>query len=318
MRGGRRLSIARLPPLNALRVFVVAARRGSFGGAAQELHVSSAAIGQQVRLLEDHLGGPLFVRRRGRLELTPLGAALAPGLEEGFAFFIRALERQEAGPRAPLRLSVPPAFAQKWLIPRLDRLHAALPGLDIAVEPSAVALTDLAQGEADCAIRYGAGRVEGVRSARLFAEALLPMCSPGFAERHRLADRGPAALPEVPLLHETGRDCAPGDPDWRRWLQVVRPEDAVDALPDPLPGARLSQAAQVLEAAAAGRGIALGKLRLAEQDLTAGTLVSPFGAPWPLRAAYAFVTPDCAPHRPEIDLIRDWFLAEAREAPPRI
>lgn len=304
-----RVSIARLPPLNALRAFVVSARQQSFGAAAAELHVSSAAIGQQVRLLEDHLGGPLFLRTRGRLELTPLGQTVLPGLNAAFQSMIAALTDLGAN-KGPLRISVPPSFAMKWLMPRLDALHEAVPGLELIIEAS-TGLASFSEGQLDCAIRYGSGTYPGLAAHHLLSEALVPLCSPDFAQDHALAARGPKALAEnVTLLHETGPEQDKTGPDWEKWLQShgLRVSETARA------GIRLQQSSLVLEAAAAGKGIALGKLRLAEADLASGRLVVPFGEPWPLAKAYYFVTPDHPAQLPAITQLLKWLRSETAAA----
>ncbi|RWR04583.1 LysR substrate-binding domain-containing protein [Paenirhodobacter populi] len=291
-------SLARLPPLNAMRAFVVAARRQSFAQAAAELHVSAAAIGQHVRLLEEHLGGELFLRRGGKLSLSPLGQSLAPGLDHAFAQILRALDGIADAP-ARIQLCAPPSFALKWLVPRLDRLRTALPGIELEItgEPG------------DCSIRAGVFEQDGEHVIPLTREALVPLCSPAFAARHRLPERGPAALLEdVPLLHEAAESGAPG---WDLWLRRTLPPGA-DATARP--GLRLDPAL-LLDAAAAGTGIALGRIRLAEAEIADGRLLSPFGAPWPLPGGYAFAYPPHHPAEAALRALADWLQAEAAAAP---
>lgn len=302
--------LSRLPPLTALRAFVATARRLSFTQAAAELHVTPAAVGQQIRQLEDHIGAPLFHRQRGALELTEAGRALAPGLTEAFQLALDTIARAtRPTEEAPVRLSAPPSFVSRWLVPRLDALRAVAPELTVAVDASA-ALSDFAAGEADCVIRYGAGPYPGLAAERLFDEALAPVCSPAFAEAHGL-HAGPAALAGAPLLHEDGAERDPDGPDWAGWLRAhgLSPRLAGE-------GIRLGQSSLVLDAAAAGMGVALGKLRLAEADLAAGRLVSPFGAPWPGAFSYHFLAPPEALARPGIARFRDWLLDEARRQDP--
>lgn len=113
--GGRpSVALSRLPPLTALRAFVVTARHLNFIRAAAELHVTPAAVGQQVRLLEDHIGVPLFHRQRGTLELTSAGQALTPGLTEAFELVVETISRATAARGdAPIRISVSPSFASR-------------------------------------------------------------------------------------------------------------------------------------------------------------------------------------------------------------
>lgn len=303
----RELSLARLPPLTSLRAFVVTARHRSFAGAADELHVTAAAVGQQIRQLEDHLGQPLFHRHRGQLELTPAGTALTPGLTEAFEVALEAISRViDEAPELSIRVSVPPSFASKWLVPRLDALNEAVPGLRVVVDTS-TRLTDFAEEDVDCVVRYGAGPYSGLVSERLFSEAVAPVCSPSFAADWGL-DRGPEALADAPVLHEDGPERDPSCPDWHTWLRARK-------LPGRLVrgGLFLTQSSLVLEAAAAGKGIGLGKLRLAQDDIAQGRLVVPFGAPWPVEFSYHFVAP---PHKAGLGPVtqfRAWLRAEAQQ-----
>ncbi len=298
-------TLARLPPLTSLRAFVATARHLSFTRAAEELHVTSAAIGQQIRLLEDHLGQTLFHRNRGQLQLTESGLALMPGLTDAFDAVVQSVARLAGSEeRSPLKISVPPSFASRWLVPRLDALRRAAPEHEILVDAS-LRLVDLNSEDIDCVIRYGSGAYPGLVIDRLFSEAVLPVCSPEFAALHGL-HHGIEALDGVPFLHDEGPERDAGCPDWRNWLQSAGLSPALAS-----GGLRLNQSSLVLEAAAAGQGIALGKLRLAEADLAAGRLISPFGEPQPVEFSYFFVT---SPHKARlarVEQFREWLRSES-------
>ncbi|CAN7713840.1 LysR substrate-binding domain-containing protein [Rhizobium sp. LjRoot258] len=299
-------TLARLPPLTSLRTFVATARHLNFVRAAEELHVTSAAVGQQIRLLEDYLGQPLFNRVRGQLQLTPAGLALMPGLTDAFDAVLAAMAQFAASDHEqPIRVSVAPSFASKWLIPRLDALRRAAPGLQVLVDAS-TQLTNLDAGDADCVIRYGSGPYPGLVVDHLFSEAVLPVCSPEFADAHSLWD-GPYAIEGVPLLHEEGAEHDQSCPDWSGWLRAAglsyHPSQG---------GFRLSQSSLVLDAALAGQGLGLGKIRLAEAEIRSGRLVSPFGVPQPVSSSYFFATTAHTARLMRVDLFREWLLAEAR------
>jgi LysR family glycine cleavage system transcriptional activator len=299
-------TLARLPPLTSLRAFVATARHLSFIRAADELHVTSAAVGQQIRLLEEYLGRPLFHRSRGQLQLTPAGLSLAPGLNDAFDAVLSAMAQFAASDHdLPVRVSVAPSFASKWLIPRLDALRRAAPGLQVLVDAS-TQLTDLDKGEADCVIRYGSGAYPGLVVDHLFSEAVLPVCSREFADLHSLWDE-PQAIEGVPLLHEEGAEHDQCCPDWNAWLRT-------EGLPYRLSqgGFRLNQSSLVLDAALAGQGLGLGKIRLAETEIRSGRLVSPFGNPQPVSFSYFFATTAHKARLMRVDLFRNWLQAEAR------
>lgn len=299
-------TLARLPPLTSLRAFVATARHLSFTRAAEELHVTSAAIGQQIRLLEDHLGKALFHRARGQLQLTEAGNALMPGLTDAFDAVLESVSRLVTGDHdAPIRVSVAPSFASKWLIPRLDALRRAAPDLEVLVDASAQ-LADLEGEETDCVIRYGTGAYPGLVVDRLFSEAVLPVCSPAFAQQYGLY-QGAGVLQGVPLLHEEGPEHDSSCPTWAEWS---RSEGITGALSGG--GFRLSQSSLVLDAAIAGQGLGLAKLRLAEADLAAGRLVRPFGAPQRVEFSYYFATTAHKAKRSRVERFRNWLAAEAR------
>ncbi|MBA8880041.1 LysR family glycine cleavage system transcriptional activator [Phyllobacterium myrsinacearum] len=292
--------------MTSLRAFVATARHLSFTRAAEELHVTSAAIGQQIRLLEDHLGKALFHRTRGQLQLTEAGNTLMPGLTDAFDAVLESVARLVTSDHdAPIKVSVAPSFASKWLIPRLDALRRAAPDLEVLVDAS-TQLADLEGEETDCVIRYGTGAYPGLVVDRLFSEAVLPVCSPAFAQHHGLY-RGSGALQSVPLLHEEGPEHDSSCPNWTEWS---RSESISGTLSGN--GFRLSQSSLVLDAAIAGQGIGLGKLRLAEADIAAGRLVSPFGTPQPVEFSYYFATTAHKAKRSRVERFRNWLGAEAR------
>ena len=147
----------RLPPLNAMRAFEAAARHLSFTHAAGELHVTPAAVSHQVKALEEWLGLPLFRRRNREVVLTEAGLTYYPGLRDGFDRLAGATERVTARDETgELRVTTLPSFAAKWLVPRLYRLRAAHPEIDVLLSTSDH-LVDFGIEKMDIALRYGTG-----------------------------------------------------------------------------------------------------------------------------------------------------------------
>lgn len=299
-----RPTLARLPPLTALRAFVASAKQLSFTAAADELHVTSAAVGQQVRLLEEHLGTALFHRNRGQLELTETGRLLMPGLSSAFSSLVETIAAlSEADRPAVVRLSVTPSFASKWLVPRLDDLRSAAPNIEVLIEATSQ-LADIEADDVDCVIRYGPRPAPGLVSEPLLTEAIAPICSPDFARRYRL-QRDTDDISGIPLIHEVGPEHDTSCPDWNEWLK----SEGLPARNDS-GGIRMNLSSLVIDAASAGQGLGLGKLRLCEVDLAAGRLVVPFSHPRPVAFSYFFAT---VPHKarlPHVDLFRSWLRAQ--------
>jgi LysR family glycine cleavage system transcriptional activator len=260
----------RLPALNALRAFEAAARHLSFTRAAEELNVTPGAISQQIRQLEEFAGAPLFRRTGRQVLLTDAGQAALPLLTNAFELMTEAVHHMKAPARRDrLMISSAPSFAAKWLAHRLDRFQEAHPEAEVWVQAD-TALTDFNASEIDFAIRYGKGVYEGLRSEKIMAESVLPVCSPDLL-KGRDPLREPADLGRHVLLHDESPENDPSRPDWASWLA-----SRGVSLPNARKGPRFTQSSLVVEAAAAGRGIALAKRTIALGDLERGRLVAPF------------------------------------------
>ncbi len=212
-------SARRLPPLNSLKAFEAAARRLSISLAARELGVTPGAVSQQIKVLEDHAGAPLFRRDGGAVALTELGARLQPVLRDAFEQLKRAADIVY-GPtgRRSLAVSVPPSFAARWLAPRMVRFSAEHPEIEVWVSAD-MQLADVAGGRADVAVRYGVGDYPGVRSELLLDAGVIPVCSPALLSgRNPL--RKPADLANHTLIHVGHGRVEEPRPDWAAWLKA--------------------------------------------------------------------------------------------------
>jgi LysR family transcriptional regulator, glycine cleavage system transcriptional activator len=289
----------RLPPLAALRAFEAAARHLSFTRAAAELHVTQTAISHQIRALEERLGLKLFRRLPRGLVLTEEAQRYLPALREAFARIDAATAELLAGRAGgSLTASVLPSFAAKWLVPRLGRFRAANPDIDLRISTS-LHLVDFAREDVDVGIRMGRGHYPGLRVDRLFGESLMPVCAPALLEGSQPLRR-PEDLRHHVLLHE---DDYTG---WQLWLELAGIE-GVEARRGPI----LTDAAMVVQAAAEGQGVALGRTALAAWDIAAGRLVRPFDIGMPHDLAYYLVCPEASAERPRIAAVRAWLLTEA-------
>lgn len=295
----------RLPPLNGLRAFEAAARHLSFAKAAEELHVTPAAISHQVKGLEDYLGLKLFRRAKRAIWLTEAGQACLPDLREGFDRLAAAMSRlQGLDESGIVTVSTTPSFAGKWLVPRLDRFRAANPEIDVRVDAT-TDVTDFARDDVDVAVRYGAGNYPGLKASMLMSEEMFPVCSPALLEDpHPL--REPADLAHHTLLHEDQRAWEDAFPDWRMWLLAAGARDV-----DPSRGPRFSSSELVTQAAVDGQGVALGRSVMVAADLAAGRLVRPFAMTYPMAFAYYIVCPEVAMDRPKVAAFANWLIGEA-------
>ncbi len=294
----------RLPPLNALRAFEAAARHLNFSRAADELSVTPGAVSQQIQNLEDYVGAALFKRTPKGLLLTDAAQTALPALREAFDRLAEAASLLTAavdGRR--LTLTAPPSFAAKWLVPRLGAFEQAHPQVDVWLS-AAIELVDLAAGEVDVAIRYGAGRYPGLEVHRLFSETVIPVASPEHLANQPL--NTPADLANHVLLHDGSPDLDDSCPDWSMWL-AARGLKTIDGMRGP----RFNQSSLVIEAAVNGRGVALAKRTLAQADLEAGRLVAPLQIATAVDFAYYLVHPKAKGRLPQVKAFVSWIEAQA-------
>jgi LysR family transcriptional regulator, glycine cleavage system transcriptional activator len=302
-------SLTRLPPLNALRAFEAAARHLSFTRAAEELNVTQTAVSHQIKGLEERLGVQLFRRRSRGLLLTEAAQRYAPALRAAFAQIAAATEQLSAsGAGGALNLSTVPSFAAKWLVPRLGRFRAAHPEIDLRISAS-LRLVDFSRDDFDVAIRMGRGNYPGHRVDALFGEVMFPVCAPRLLTGPKPLQR-PEDLRQHVLLHDvdvTSSAFAAPPQAWRLWLERAGVH-GIDVERGPV----FEDSAMLLDAAAEGQGVALGRSALVAADLAAGRLVKPFDLSLPFELTYYLVCPEATADRPKIAAFRAWLLAEAQ------
>jgi LysR family transcriptional regulator, glycine cleavage system transcriptional activator len=254
-----------LPPLSQLRAFEAAARHRSFKLAAEELAVTAAAVSHQIRQLEERLGVRLFERRTRQVVPTAAALSLFPVLREGFDAFAEAIAALAPAPgRTTVTLSVTPAFASQWLLPRLPDVRRRHPDVELRIHASDEPV-DLG-ASADIAVRYGGEPGPELEALDLAADHFLPVASP------RLRLRTSVDLADQHLIHfEWHRDSG-HRPDWPGWLRRARMKH-----PEARGGLRFSQESHAIQAAIAGQGVALLSATLVQGELERGMLVSPFG-----------------------------------------
>jgi LysR family glycine cleavage system transcriptional activator len=295
--------------LNALRAFEASARHESFSAAASELHVTPAAVGQLVRSLEEWLGAPLFHRGtsgRTRLVLTEAAQRALPDIRAGFDRLSLGVARlKEGSASGVLTVTVSPAFAAKWLLPRIERFQAAWPETDVRLDASIERLDFVSRG-IDIGVRYGAGIWPGLTAEKLMDEEVYPVCSPTLLRPARRL-RKPSDLAGLRLIHDLSVDAHPGFATWDAWLEKAGAKDVGTKR-----GLRINNSAAVLQAAIDGQGVALARSIMVRDDLAAGRLVRLFPEIelTPALAYYVVYRPECAT-LPKVVAFRDWLVGEA-------
>ena len=293
-----------LPPLNALRAFEAIARHLSFAKAADELHVTPAALSHQIRAFEEQLGLPLFHRRTRAIELTDAGRLIYPGLHAGFESVRGAMAQLDRSRDSNvLVISATPGLVAKWLMPRLWRFLHAHPDIDARVSAS-LKIADFAAEGVDVAIRLSKENHPELYAERLFNDSVLPVCSPRLVEQGL---RSPADLPRFPLIHYDIPMSMRAPPLWADWFAVAGLQG------DATRGLKVNVADHALDAAVAGAGVSLSFKLIASDDVHSGRLVTPFGPELPLASGYNFVCPKGHEKRPNVRAFRDWLFAEMEE-----
>jgi DNA-binding transcriptional LysR family regulator len=294
-----------MPSLDLLQGFEAAARHLSFTKAGEELFLTQSAVSRQIKDLEDQLGVPLFHRRHRALALTDAGQHFYAAAAQVLTTMRTATSRlkSQTGSRA-LSVTTTASFAAMWLIPRLAGFRRTHPGVDVRITAD-TRVQDLERDGFDLAIRHGPAALAGANPVRLFGERVFPVCSPKLLKKIPL--REPADLKNHTLLQYDDPDARHPWLHWRSWLEVA-------GIPDLKPAGTLSFSGyeQIIPAAVAGHGVALGRMPLLKDMLAAKQLVAPFksSAADPARAYFVVVSKNAA-GRPEVGDFVEWLKEEA-------
>lgn len=278
----------------------------SFKHAAEELHVTPAAVSHRIRSLEDWLGVRLFNRLTRSLELTKEGAAYAVLVQEGFAILTRASEElRQSNEAGELVVSATMSFASNWLNARLPIAQKSGNGdwgepFSIRVEGTDLPI-DLRRSNVDVAIRYGEGGYEDLHSEMLFPDFVTPVCAPELASEISC----PKDLLTMPRIDYRWSGFGARDPSWGKWFQAA---GVVDPGQAPVPS--FSDEHMALGQTLAGRGVGLLGIVAAAKPILEGKLVRPFPIALENRAYYFVCLPDGL-QRNKVALFRDWLKAEA-------
>lgn len=296
-----------LPPLPAVRAFEAAARHGSFTKAAEELGMTQAAVSYQIKLLEERVGAPLFLRKPRQVTLTEVGQRLAPAFTEAFSLIGEAYAQARSGAEGVLCVSTILTFASSWLARNLGAFQIQHPSLAVRLDTS-TRLIDFAREDVDLAIRSGSGDWPGLAKHFLFKADFTPMLSPKLAESIG-GVKEPADLLRLPILD-------PEDRWWREWFTVAGvPTETLATR------TRNSMGAQAYEAnaAMAGHGVAILTGALFSAELADRRLIQPFDLVANDGNSYWLVYPEARRNVPKICAFRDWLLSAvaASLGPPR-
>ena len=297
-------------PLNAIKAFEAAARRGSFVEAAKDLHVTHWAIGKQVRLLEDWLGVPLFERRTRGVALTDHGADLLTDVSAALSRLTSAAGRLRGPDTARrvsgvVRVSVLSSVALRWLLPRLSKFQENFPSIEVKVSTTSRKLRYVGTAF-DIGIRSGVEHGAGIQCETLMPDRRLPVCSPRIL-RDRPIETAQDLRRHV-LLHSSTTRSA-----WPQWFAAAGVAGLV-----PVRQLELDHVYLQLQAAVDGLGVALGSLPLVEADLATGRLVCPIGSPEYRADDYQLVIPQDRLRDPAVKAFRSWIITEAATQPTDI
>ncbi|BCH22921.1 LysR substrate-binding domain-containing protein [Mesorhizobium sp. L-8-3] len=288
-----------LPSLKALAAFEASARHLSLTKAAEELNVTPGAISKQVRMLEDELGNPLFLRRHRALELTREGETMSAALREGFERISSTFRQlKTSGGQSSVTIGCTMAMAHLWLMPRMGAFWAN--HQDIVVDH---VISDHSRGldrpDIDLRLRYGSGEWPDELSAKLYDDRIFPVASPDFAREHSVETLDDLA--QLQLLSVEGIDW-----DWTTWADFFREAGCADRR---LNVRRFNSHVIALQAARTGQGVVLGWASLVTPLIEAGDLVQLSDAEIAAPQSYFVTWSARRPLSRPATILRDWLLS---------
>ncbi len=288
-------------PLNALRVFEAVATRLNFGEAAEALHVTPAAVSQQIKSLEDYLQTPLFRRDGRKVQLTAEGAQLLPGVRHGLDELEATLQRLRQGRQTgAINVTTIASFLQRWVLPRMADFHLRHPEIELRINTSSECV-DFARTDFHVALRFGLGRYGDLRTEKFLEDWLVAVASPRLLEKHGpIPETGDLA--QFPLLHGDELGWAEWSTGDTRSMSTLR-------------GAFIDDSVGLATAVIEGLGFGILRWTLAEPDVRAGRLVLASEHIVPHRFSYYIVCPEDYATFPKVAALREWLLQQGREFP---
>jgi len=279
-----------------MRVFEAAARHLSFTKAGEELGMTQTAVSYQIRLLEDHLAEPLFLRRPRQVTLTEAGERLAPRIGEAFSIMQDAVASLREATQTTLRIHSTATFAHHWLAQNIGDFQLRHPKVAVRLETSQEVI-DFSRTEADVAIRVGKGRWPGLLSHRLMKIDFTPMLSPELAKSAGGLN-SPADLLKLRLID-------PGDPWWAIWFAEAGVGN-VDL--DSRTRSRLGAQSIEAKVAIAGKGVAMLTPSFYANELATGQLIQPFELTCRDGTDYWLAYPENRKNLPKIKAFHTWIM----------
>ena len=289
-----------------LRVFLATARHLSFTRAGEELHITTGAVSQQIKLLEEWLGFKLFRRLPRRIELTDEGRRLLAAVDPAFAEVDLAIARLRGGALSGVvRLRALPSFLATWLVPRLPKLMQRYPAIELQVEAED-SNRSLREGDFDLAIDLNDGTYPGMQSTVLLDEEIFPVCSPALM-RDRPPLNSPDQLDHYPLLHDmTAWRGSPPYAEWERYLKAIGAAHV-----NVRRGYMFNRNHITIQCAIAGMGVTIARRTLTTNELASGLLVAPFEQSVRTGKRYCLVYSGGALDDRRVATVHDWIVAEA-------
>lgn len=290
-----------LPPLQALVVFEAAARLGNFTAAGNELGLSQPAVSQRIQMLENLINSPLFERRHRGVQLTESGNSLYLIVRNSLLEISEQFERTRLQ-RNVLRIDTDMGFASYWLLPRMERLQALIPGVEVQITTSPNDY-NFRDSNADLAIYFGHGNWAGTQSQRLFPEIVIPVCNQKIKQEMASVST-PESLLDYPLLKlpESRPQRWMTWDDWFRQHQVSGQNHAASRT--------FNAYSLVIQAALEGQGIALGWQPLIAPFLASKQLVQ-CGPMHHTERGYYLISANVKPVSAQQEKVKAWLLDEA-------
>lgn len=287
-------------PIKSLLVFDAAMKHNSFTLAAEELHVTPGAVGQQIQKLEAWLGSPLFIRSTRQVAPTAEARNYWAAIQPALARIQHASDQLRLRQSSEVWLSIPPTLAAKWFAPRMAAFLTVTPGVSLHLSAT-TALADFERERVDLSIRHFDGDDPALQADLLWPDEIRLYCSPAYARTLRL--KKPDDLVRGTLLHTTLH------PHWKAWLQRFSSLAAKQV--EAIPALHFDQGMLAIEAARHGQGAVLSSAILTEAEVRDGSLCEPFPHSLPVAKGYYVVHHRQAALRPAAVALKKWLLETA-------